>query len=122
MLGNTFGGAKSKSSTAPTSDYLALILWPLLTIQIKKTQNFKFENMWLNERQCKEIMVNCWESTVGLYLLAHLGTCSKAIWDCGRRLIKNFQPRIDACKNQLDVLKNRKNHYGVYAYANVQRK
>lgn len=40
----------------------------------------------------------------------------------GEKLTRNFQPRIDDCKNPLEQLKNRTDNYGVFTYAEVQRK
>lgn len=79
-----FGEAKARSLVTPKSDHMSLILWPLSTIQVRRCKKFKFENLWLNETQCREVMVSCWENTEGLNLLTRLGACSKAIWEWGR--------------------------------------
>lgn len=116
-----FGEAKARSVYAPTSDHLALVLWPLLSVQFRVRRRFKFENLWINDRRCREIVVNCWGNTQGYSLINRLGSCRKAIWDWGINLVRNFQPRIDACRNRMENLRSWGDSNGSREFIEAQR-
>ncbi|XP_031090858.1 uncharacterized protein LOC115995850 [Ipomoea triloba] len=102
-----FGEARAKSFEAACSDHLPLALWSLSSVRVRKRRKFKFENCWLKETQCQEIVSRSWEISVGLNLCDRFEVCSQEIWKWGKDFNKNLQPQIDHFRSQLGRLRSR---------------
>lgn len=116
-----FCGAKAASFEAPVSDNLPLILWPIALDRNKIRRRFKFEIMWVKEWNCRDIVSNCWEGMRGFQLMDKLETCSKAIWDWGKKSGMNFQQKLDFWSRRMVFLRNRSDHEGVKLFAEAQK-
>lgn len=101
-----FENAKAESFFSIASDHLPLALWPIPSDTKKGRRNFKFENVWLREKHCREILQNTWAQTRGFSLQYRLDICSHELWEWGKNRIKNFQPHIIFCKKQLESLRD----------------
>lgn len=115
-----FGGAKASSIEAPVSDHLPLVLWPTPTERCKKRRSFKFENSWIRERQCREIVQNTWASTRGMHISNRLNICSNEIWIWGKNRVRDFQKQIEWCKRRLEGLRERTDRGGIREFGNVK--
>lgn len=62
-----------------TSDHSPILLETDRSVIMNVSRRFKFENAWLRESMCKEIVMSCWESKEGL-------DYNQKIADCQRRL------------------------------------
>lgn len=118
---NMFKNAKAISFEAPSSDHLPLALWPNPVTRSRRHRRFKFENLWIRERRCIEIVQNTWENSSGLRLRDRLDICSKEIWRWGKKLVKDFQLQIDLCKHQMEILRTRTYSNGVHDFFEAQR-
>lgn len=116
-----FNEAKACSFEAPASDHRPLALWPIPTTKIHRRRKFKFENLWIKESRCREVVLNSWVHSHGLDLQSKLELCSRNLWNWGRHLIKNFQPQIDRCKSQLEALRHRRDPSGIRLFDSTQR-
>lgn len=64
-----FEGVKATLVEALVSDHLPLVLWPNVDFNARSRRRFKFENLWLKERRCRDLVANCWDNTRVLQLL-----------------------------------------------------
>lgn len=72
---NIFGEAKAAFVEPLLSDHLPLVLWPKLTKETRYKKSFKFENLWLQEDRCREIVVKSWENSHGLDIMDRIAQC-----------------------------------------------
>lgn len=52
-----FEEARAMSFEGPTSDHMPLAVWPIRSIRRKPRSNFRFENMWIKEKDCREVVM-----------------------------------------------------------------
>nr|GMD93398.1 uncharacterized protein LOC109157277 [Ipomoea batatas]GME02883.1 uncharacterized protein LOC109157277 [Ipomoea batatas] len=113
--------ANAQSITAPYSDHLPLQLTPVIAAPVSRCRRFCFDNMWLREETCTEIVSQSWSRTVGLDVLARIEACSRDIWSWGRKYNKDFLRKIDACKSKLEHLRPRTDTEGCREYKKTEK-
>nr|GLL27429.1 uncharacterized protein LOC109150438 [Ipomoea trifida] len=111
-----FEGANAQSLTIPYSGHLPLLLTPVLAAPISRHRRFCFDNMWLREETCTEIVLQSWNRIVDLDVLARIEACSHDIWSWGRKYNKDFLRKIGACKSKLEHLRLRRDTEGCREY------
>lgn len=116
-----FDKATTTSIEATLSDHLPLMLWPIPSVRSSRRKSFKFENLWLREVQCREVVYNCWRNSLGVHLPARLELCGRAIWKWGRGVSTNFQEKIELCKQRMSVLRKRQDMDGVQRFTEAHR-
>nr|GMD77815.1 ribonuclease H [Ipomoea batatas] len=90
-----FEGVKACSLTCPYSDHLPLVLTPVVLSQTTRRRRFCFDNMWIREDKCREIVTNSWSRTMSLDMLGRIEVCGADLWKWGRGYNKEFQRRVD---------------------------
>nr|GMC66645.1 uncharacterized protein LOC109158536 [Ipomoea batatas] len=88
---------------------------------ISLRKRFCFDNMWLREDRCREIVMQSWDRMRGLDIITRVECCGKDIWRWGRNYNKDYQRKIDACKRRLDGLRNRRDATGMMEYSHVEK-
>lgn len=116
-----FGEACAESLETPLSDHLPLAVWPAYTLRIRRRRKFKFENYWLKEAHCREIVHQSWSYTEGLNLCSRFELCSHAIWKWGKDINRNLQPQIAALKRRMGILRCRTDSKGMWEFSNAQQ-
>nr|GMD93389.1 uncharacterized protein LOC109157277 [Ipomoea batatas] len=114
-------GASVSSITCPYSDHLPILLTPTIIIHSPHRRRFCFDNMWLWEDICHEIVEHSWSRKMGLNILDRVEVCSYDLWRWGRNYNKDFLKRIDWCKNQLNILRDRRDAQGTSDYDRVEK-
>ncbi|XP_019164501.1 PREDICTED: uncharacterized protein LOC109160652 [Ipomoea nil] len=71
-----FDRATASSIHFPYSDHLPLILNPTAERRETRRARFCFDNIWLREDMCCEIVSHSWERTTGLDTLTRIARCS----------------------------------------------
>lgn len=66
-------------------------------------RKFRFENAWLRESMCKNIVLDCWESNAGLDYNQKIRDCQVKLGVWGKEITGNFTRRIRECKHRLKV-------------------
>ncbi|XP_019194790.1 PREDICTED: uncharacterized protein LOC109188615 [Ipomoea nil] len=74
-----FEGARAQSLPTLYSDHLPLVLTPVALPRVRKRARFCFDNMWLREEACREIVAHSWNRTVGLDTLDRVEVCARDI-------------------------------------------
>nr|GMD08296.1 Zinc finger protein like [Ipomoea batatas] len=108
---DSFEGAKACSLTCPYSDHLPLVLTPVVLSYTTSRRRFCFDNMWIREDKCREIVINSWSRTIGLDMLGRIEVCGADLWQWGRGYNKEFQRRIDT--HSCGVVRTEKHSCGV---------
>ncbi|XP_019160723.1 PREDICTED: uncharacterized protein LOC109157277 [Ipomoea nil] len=116
-----YEGAAAQSLAVPYSDHLPILITPLVVNRVRRRRRFCFDNMWLREESCKEIVQQSWERTNGFDLLERIRVCSRDIWDWGRNYNRDFLRKIETCKAKLENLQARLNGVDYVEYARVEK-
>uniref|UniRef100_A0A803P267 Reverse transcriptase domain-containing protein n=1 Tax=Cannabis sativa TaxID=3483 RepID=A0A803P267_CANSA len=116
-----FSNAKLYNLHHSTSDHSPIFLEPEIPVQMGGTRSFKFENAWLKEPMCFQIIQGCWEETNGEDIWAKQQLCVDKLGEWGKTITGNFKRRINACKRELDLLKHRRDGVSVERYKEVKK-
>lgn len=84
-------------------------------------RSFKFENLWLKERNCRDLVANCWDGTRGLQLLERLESCSRVLWDWGKKTTINFLPKLNYWAKRMENLRNCTDQNSTRLFSEAQR-
>nr|GLL21981.1 uncharacterized protein LOC109150438 [Ipomoea trifida] len=112
--------AKACSLTCPYSDHLPLVLTPVVVPLGIRHRRFCFDNAWLREDKCREIISNSWDRSVGHDVLHRIAVCGEDLWKWGKNYNKEFQRKIDVCKTRLEHLRMRHDDLGFAEYARTE--
>ncbi|XP_019189724.1 PREDICTED: uncharacterized protein LOC109184133 isoform X2 [Ipomoea nil] len=117
---DSFSQAMASSIIATKSDHSPLHL-QLLTPDIPTPKGrFRFENMWLRDSICREIMIQSWARSRGYHLLDRIGTCGKVIWNWRKNFAKDFNGRISFWKCRMEITKHQRDAEGISMFREAQ--
>ncbi|XP_050233384.1 uncharacterized protein LOC126681873 [Mercurialis annua] len=105
---------------AITSDHTPIFLKLFQVASYSRYRRFRFENAWLNESDCRQVVHDNWHGlTSGSFVLEKIACCGQALNKWGLDLRNQFKHRIGECKYQLRLLKGKHNHHDVAKYKSV---
>ncbi|XP_031131932.1 uncharacterized protein LOC116033319 [Ipomoea triloba] len=116
-----FEGAKACSLICPYSDHLPIMITPEMSNIGCRSRRFCFDNMWLKETTCREIVEHSWDKTMGMDVITRIAVCSQDIWRWGREYNRDFLRKIEWTKAKLELLRSRRDPVGVADYARTER-
>ncbi|KAM6590452.1 hypothetical protein CsatA_013057 [Cannabis sativa] len=116
-----FSNAKLYNLHHSTSDHSPIFLEPEAPVQRGGIRSFKFENAWLKEPLCYEIIQGCWEENNDKDIWFKQKLCTEKLEEWGKTITGNFKTRINACKRDLDLLKNKRDNASVQRYREVKK-
>nr|GMD42143.1 uncharacterized protein LOC109167502 [Ipomoea batatas] len=93
-----------------------------LLLQASPRIRHRFENLWLRDAHCRDIMIEAWSKSQGFNLMDRVGRCSKAIWIWGKEFARNFQNRLDYWRRRMEFTKNRRDHHVSFKPPSVCRR
>ena len=88
-----FGLAKLTNLEISSSDHCPLLLEPIVPIIPHSQKRFKFENAWLREPMCKQLVEEVWQTKHDCSLSEKIA-CGVVLSDWGKELTGNFKARI----------------------------
>lgn len=103
-----FGAAHACSVICGYSDHMPLFLTPVRTVYEAKKSRFMFENSWVGEDRCREIVEQSWGATFGLDVMSKLEVCASNMAKWGKSYRKDFKKHIERSKRRMDNLKGRR--------------
>ncbi|XP_019154595.1 PREDICTED: uncharacterized protein LOC109151131 [Ipomoea nil] len=115
-----FPMAKAESITTAKSDHMPLLLQSLPRAPPIHNTGFRFENLWLREAHCRNIMIESWSNTHGHSLMDRVGICGTAIWIWGKHFARNFQRCLDHWRKRMEATKYRRDPYGITLFKEAQ--
>lgn len=118
---DVFGEAKATSLEASQSDHIPIILWPVPSIFTRPGKKFKFENLWLREEQCREVVLFSWRNSIGLNILDRINHCGEAVGKWGNDYARKFQSRIKDSKLRMGLFRNRHDPHGLRGFIEAQK-
>lgn len=104
---NMIKEARLTNLEVSTSDHSPLWLEPEVSILIKSKKTFRFENVWLREPMCYQLVEDVWSNSVCSFY-EKLKICANVLSDWGKEITGDFKGRIHKSKKTIQVLKGRK--------------
>lgn len=104
-----------------TSDHMPIFLELSQDARPGNSRHFRFENAWLREPKCKEIVTDCWLTNSALDYDQKISICQKKLGLWGKEITGNFAQRIRQCKHRLKHLKQRRVSHSVQMYIEEQK-
>lgn len=98
---NLFPLAKPYNLEGASSDHSPIFLVPQQIVKTGSSYRFRFENAWLTDPMCEQLVKDGWEGDMRANIKYKVKACSErlAIW--GKEITGNFSGRIKACKNEM---------------------
>ncbi|KAM6584602.1 hypothetical protein CsatB_011604 [Cannabis sativa] len=115
-----FQGASLLNLEISSSDHCPLFLEPEINHCFPTNRKFKFENAWLKEPMCFEIVRDCWESEGDDNLPNKLARCADKLSIWGKEVTGNFKARITRCKNEIKRLANKRDTASIQRHKEVK--
>ncbi|XP_062099715.1 uncharacterized protein LOC133805549 [Humulus lupulus] len=114
-----FSAAKLVNLEISASDHSPL--WLDLAYQKRDpyVKRFRFENAWVREPMCRQIIQDNWVAYSTDTLQNKIKCCSTALAEWGKDITGNFKERISQCNRVLRQLKGRRDDESVRRYQEI---
>ena len=93
---------------ASESDHIPLFLDTRYLGKTYRQRRFRFENNWLNEPGCGDVIMSSWESSIGQTIQYRLSACGRALAAWGGSSTRNLRQSIASCKQKMAQLKGKR--------------
>ncbi|XP_074346276.1 uncharacterized protein LOC141685051 [Apium graveolens] len=117
---NLFPHAEVIVLDVSTSDHLPLNLQLNRKMFAPKSHRFRFENMWLKEKDCLHIVQTCWREMIDQIIMQKIKFCCLKLEEWGGGMIKEFKGKIKNYKQRLKNLRSRRDRDGIRQYNEVR--
>ncbi|CAH9078478.1 unnamed protein product [Cuscuta europaea] len=118
---DVFGATVTESLEGAPSEHLALYIKLLPTQNFCRRRNFKFENVWLREADCREIVARSWGLGRNSDIMEQVFSCNKAVGEWGINKSGSYGRRINFCRKILIFLRQRWDTWGVNEFQRVKQ-
>ncbi|XP_074360805.1 uncharacterized protein LOC141701064 [Apium graveolens] len=103
-----------------TSDHVPIMLQLNKQVYLPKGRRFRFENMGIKEKECYNIIKDCWNEDVSIDIFDKMGRCCIRLEEWGGGLIKDLRKKLKLCRQEMQVLRARRDSVGVGRYGEVR--
>ncbi|XP_074326876.1 uncharacterized protein LOC141664821 [Apium graveolens] len=93
--------AKLYNLEGSTSDHSPIILMPKKSERIQIREKFKFENAWLVDPMCTQLVKESWEDAADSDIQQKLRKCGEVLKEWGKEVTSNFGDKIKKYKDDL---------------------
>lgn len=103
------------------SDHSTILLVPQVYNRSARKHRFKFENAWLTEPMCTQIIKYGWQGDQEVTIQEKIKSCSEKLAVWGKEITSNFSGWIKAFKVELARYKEGRDDLSVERYENARR-
>ncbi|XP_074336063.1 uncharacterized protein LOC141673231 [Apium graveolens] len=115
-----FPEAEIKVLEVSTSDHLPLFLNMKKKVYEVKGRRFRFENSWIKEKDCREIVKNCWQEEENRDLTTKIISCCNKLLEWGGGISREYKIQLSRCREKLCKLSSRRDMQGIQSYNDVR--
>lgn len=115
-----FPNAVVKVVDVSISGHLPLFLDLSRKVYVPKSKRFRFENVWIREKDCFNVIANCWEDMATCTLLDKLANCCLKLEEWGGGLIKEIKDNLKLYRNQMKKYRSRRDVQGLQLYSEAR--
>ncbi|XP_074327095.1 uncharacterized protein LOC141665037 [Apium graveolens] len=119
---NMFKDAMLTNLEVSTSDHCPLLLEFYKAQQVILTRSFRFENAWMREPMCKQLVEDVWFRFQGRSFYEKIAECASVLTEWGKEITGSFKTRIHECKQKIKLLKGRRDDFSVECIKENQKK
>lgn len=116
-----FSEVKVKNLEIFTSDHSSIFLEPVITNQMNSVKRFRFENAWLSEPMCLQIVKETWQKYRGKTLQEKLILCADILSTWGNEITGNFKAWVSESKKTLQIMKGRRDARYIQVYKETSK-
>ncbi|XP_030505125.2 uncharacterized protein LOC115720103 [Cannabis sativa] len=110
------------NSEASTSDHCPLFLEPIVRTSFRTPRRFRFENAWLSEPMCYQLVKDCWETQSNASTSGKISLCADGLARWGKEITGDFKSRIQQCKTTMSILKPKMDDVSVQQYTEARNR
>uniref|UniRef100_A0A803QRP6 Reverse transcriptase domain-containing protein n=1 Tax=Cannabis sativa TaxID=3483 RepID=A0A803QRP6_CANSA len=114
--------AKLLNIEVTTSDHCPLQLVLNAETRPAFKKHFRFENLWLREPGCHQIVKDIWEVYSGCFMMDKIRFCGEKLLVWGKDYSGNFADRIKSCKTEIKRWKRGRDSLSVQNYQSAEAK
>uniref|UniRef100_A0A803Q7A9 Reverse transcriptase n=1 Tax=Cannabis sativa TaxID=3483 RepID=A0A803Q7A9_CANSA len=114
--------ASSKNLFGAGFDHSPIYLEPTICNNFAPTRRFCFENTWLKEPLCIEIVKDCWKNGQATSFDEKLSLCVEKLKEWGKEITGTLNHRIKKYTKELKVLHGKRDVASVQCYNEVKKK
>ncbi|XP_074352985.1 uncharacterized protein LOC141692145 [Apium graveolens] len=115
-----FPQAEVRVVDVTTSDHLSLYLYLNRRIFMPKVRRFRFENMWIKENECFNIVKDCWNGREGADIMSKLLLCCAKLEEWGGGMVQEIRAKLNMCRVKMRKLRSRRDGQGLNEYNDVR--
>ena len=117
---NIFPLAEIKVHELSTSDHLPLFLQLNKQVYMPRSKRFRFENMWIQESECRNIVQDCWNDKDNSDILNKMALCCAKLEEWGGGMIKDLKDKMAGYRRDMQRLRSRRDSVGVHRYGEAR--
>ncbi|XP_060965178.1 uncharacterized protein LOC133034161 [Cannabis sativa] len=117
-----FQSASLSNMGFATSDHSPLFLEPIVVNNFTPSRRFRFENSWLKEPFCFEIVCDVWSQEQHISISSKIKICAEKLSVWGKELIGTLNHCIKSYKADLKKLHGLRDTVFVQRYAEIKKK
>lgn len=118
---NTFDRAKVYNLEGSPSDHSPLLLCPDMQNRDNRRRFFRFENAWLTEPMCFQIIRECWDCEANISIVQRINRCAESLDVWGKEVTGCFNKRIRECKIMLKKWRDKRDSYAVEEFDKARK-
>lgn len=111
-----FPSAKLYNLEISTSDHSPIFLEPIHETNRYGRSQFRFENAWLREPLCMEIVVSCWDNMRANGIQDKIKLCAEQLGKWGAEFSGSFKKRIAQYKSRMQHYRSGRDDVSVQRY------
>ena len=101
---------------APTSDHSTILIEFTCKNITLSTRAFRFENLWLQEKDCKDVVLLSWTTSKSLPLMEKIPACGSDIIAWGQTKTGKFKSHIYTCRTRMNLLRSKTDKVSLKGY------
>ncbi|KAL8118653.1 hypothetical protein AgCh_016247 [Apium graveolens] len=117
---NLFPLAEVRVLEVATSDHLPLYLQLNKQVYVPRRKRFQFENIWIKEKDCFNLVKDSWEHTAGKPILEKMSYCALRLEEWGGGISHEFNQQLLECRKNLRKFRARRDVPGIQTYNAVR--
>ncbi|XP_074377752.1 uncharacterized protein LOC141719274 [Apium graveolens] len=111
-----FPDAEVRVLKVSTSDHLPLYLQLNRQVYVPKARRFKFENMWIREKECRNIVQECWSKEGVNDIIDKMLECCAKLEEWGGGMAKEMRTQLANYRKDLRKFRSRRDSEGIQKY------
>lgn len=118
---NLYQNAKVYNLEGSPSDHSPLLLVPEVLLKGNNKKQFRFENAWLTEPVCFQIIKDCWEEDNSSHVVTKVKKCAESLEVWGREITNCFGKRINECKLRMRMVRNKRDPESIIEFDSARK-